>query len=548
MARIDPLQTVLDYHARTRHRLPDRYAASLGYLDWANQPDPFLLYEGAERVPLAEVAPTAEPTLDALDQAPGMAPAPDAQRVAQLLYDALAISAWKQAGGSRWALRANPSSGNLHPTEAYLLLPAIDGIAAEPALHHYSPLYHALELRRRLDPAAFAGWRDSAGPNAFFVALSSIPWREAWKYGERAFRYCQHDLGHALAALAYAAAAIGWTVRAVPAAEADLAALLGIDEERGPEFELAEILLAVGATGATQALDRDLAARLPEGPALGRARPLSDEHHEWPVVAEVAAASACASIDSNPARSQPETAVSGQPRETPALAQAVPAREVFRRRRSAVAMDARSRIDLAGFARMLARTLPGRMPFSALPPAPPGIDLLLFVHRVDGLDQGLYLLRRGTGSEAAMRAAFDPGFEWQDCATGLEGLDLLRLQRGDARELARLVSCHQEIASDGCYAVSMICPLQATLEARGAAAYRNLHWEAGAIGQVLYLEAEAAGLRATGIGCFFDDAVGEMLGTTAPHPYVPLYHFTVGGAVDDPRLQTLPPYFHLDKT
>jgi nitroreductase len=211
-------------------------------------------------------------------------------------------------------------------------------------------------------------------------------------------------------------------------------------------------------------------------------------------------------------------------------------------------MDGRSRLDLAGFARMLTRTLPGRMPLSALPPAPPGVDLLLFVHRVDGLDQGLYLLPRGTDSDASMRKAFDPAFEWKVCATGVDGLNLMRLQRGDARELARLVSCHQEIASDGCFAVSMICPLQAALEARGAAAYRNLHWEAGAIGQVLYLEAEAAGLRATGIGCFFDDAIGEMLGTAAPHPYVPLYHFTVGGAVDDPRLQTLQPYHHLQKT
>ena len=29
------------------------------------------------------------------------------------------------------------------------------------------------------------------------MALTSITWREAWKYGERAFRYCNHDVGHA---------------------------------------------------------------------------------------------------------------------------------------------------------------------------------------------------------------------------------------------------------------------------------------------------------------------------------------------------------------
>lgn len=64
------------------------------------------------------------------------------------------------------------------------------------------------------------------------------------------------------------------------------------------------------------------------------------------------------------------------------------------------------------------------------------------------------------------------------------------------------------------------------------------------VGQALYLEAEAAGVQGTGIGCYFDDAVHEALrlqGTL----YQDLYHFTVGGAVIDTRLRSLPPYAHL---
>jgi hypothetical protein len=78
----------------------------------------------------------------------------------------------------------------------------------------------------------------------------------------------------------------------------------------------------------------------------------------------------------------------------------------------------------------------------------------------------------------------------------------------------------------------------------GAWWYRHLFWEAGALGQTLYLEAEAAGLRGTGIGCYFDDEVHRLLeieGTTLQS----LYHFTVGGPVEDSRLTTLPPYAHL---
>lgn len=46
------------------------------------------------------------------------------------------------------------------------------------------------------------------------------------------------------------------------------------------------------------------------------------------------------------------------------------------------------------------------------------------------------------------------------------------------------------------------------------------------IGQLLYLEAKAAGLRSTGIGCFFDDPVHELLGLEGT-AFQDLYHFTV---------------------
>jgi nitroreductase len=84
-----------------------------------------------------------------------------------------------------------------------------------------------------------------------WIGLSSVHWREAWKYGERAFRYCQLDLGHAIAAVRYAAAALGWTVRIVyPMAHHELARLLGLDRERDfgrVEREEADLLLDVAA-------------------------------------------------------------------------------------------------------------------------------------------------------------------------------------------------------------------------------------------------------------------------------------------------------------
>ena len=74
--------------------------------------------------------------------------------------------------------------------------------------------------------------------------------------------------------------------------------------------------------------------------------------------------------------------------------------------------------------------------------------------------------------------------------------------------------------------------------------YRQLFWECGLIGQILYLEAEAAEMRGTGLGCYFDDSVHEVLGLK-DETFQSLYHFTIGKAREDQRLQTSPAYGHL---
>ena len=67
--------------------------------------------------------------------------------LSRLLEYALALSAWKRAGGTRWALRVNPSSGNLHPTEGQVLIGEIAAPGEAPGLFHYAPAEHGLERR-----------------------------------------------------------------------------------------------------------------------------------------------------------------------------------------------------------------------------------------------------------------------------------------------------------------------------------------------------------------------------------------------------------------
>jgi SagB-type dehydrogenase family enzyme len=236
------LEAVMRYHERTKHHFY-RFAAGPGRLDWANQPSPFRRYAGAALVRLPLLAPDEEPVSPAYEDLftlGAVRPVPLTLRSLSRLFEySLALSAWKQAGATRWALRANPSSGNLHPTEGYALVGGIPELGA-PGLYHYAPLEHGLE--RRADCGFI--------PNTVLVGLSSVYWREAWKYGERAWRYCQHDAGHAIGALRFAAAALGWSARVLDeVADETIEALLGLDRDadfEGAERESAELLMAIG--------------------------------------------------------------------------------------------------------------------------------------------------------------------------------------------------------------------------------------------------------------------------------------------------------------
>lgn len=534
----DPTDAILAYHQRTKHHL-HRYARSLGYLDWATQPDPFRRFPGSPRLALDRGDPPGDPPWDALFDARRPPPAPlDRAAVSTLFWRALALSAWKEAGASRWALRVNPSSGNLHPTEGYLVAPAIPGLTDAPGIHHYAPLDHALETRTRLDPLRWKALAHGLPPGGFLLGLTSISWREAWKYGERAWRYCQHDTGHALAALALAAASLGWSTRLLEApADAALATLLRIDDQTGPEAEHPELLLLVapgppGAAADGWTPDPAALAGLPPAPPPA---PLSPTHQAWDAIDQAIAAGA-----------KPGPPVPGwlrppcpPPPPAPGPDRPLTTGALVRQRRSAVAMDGRTGLPAAAFFRILARTLPGLDPPLAALPWRPAVHLVLFVHRVEGLAPGTYLLVREPGMRAALRAALAPGLEWAPVEAPVP--ELYRLRAGDARAVARTVSCHQDIAADGAFAVAMLAEFEARIRAEGAWMWRRLHWEAGAIGQMLYLESEAAGIRGTGIGCFFDDALHERLGIV-DRSFQTLYHFTAGGPVDDPRLRTGPPY------
>ncbi|MBF8301648.1 MAG: hypothetical protein HW394_2018 [Acidobacteria bacterium] len=202
---------------------------------------------------------------------------------------------------------------------------------------------------------------------------------------------------------------------------------------------------------------------------------------------------------------------------------------------------------------MLDRLRPPAPPWDAID-WPPQVHLVLFVHRVQDLVPGVYAYLRDAKVRAEWQAAMRPEFLWEPVNRAPEQpehrnlstrppehSELFLLVPIDCRRIANRLSCDQEIAGDGFFSLAMVARLEASLGERGEWFYRRLFWECGLIGQVLYLEAEAAGGRATGIGCFYDDPVHETLGLTG-HAWQSLYHFSMGVPIEDTRLTSEPGY------
>lgn len=535
----DDVDVALAYHSRTKH-YPGRYARALGYMDWDTQPDAFRHFDGAPQLslPLGEVSE--HPRYEEIFFTPRGPSTPlRRESLAQFLYDSVALSAWKEVGETRWALRVNPSSGNLHPTEVYILAGAVEGLSQKPAIYHYNPFHHSLELRAEISAEVWGPLADHLGPSAFLVGLSSIPWREVWKYGERAFRYCQHDLGHAATALCLGAACQGWDLRYLQGVSGEsLSLLMGTFLQQGPEGEEAEGLFVVSPGVVTLPpveVLTPLAEACAETTWHGEPRALSQEHHPWPVIPLVTQATRRGGLAPAAAPRPPNSSlVCG---DSP-----ISARQILRQRRSAVDMDGTTGLSATAFFQILLKLMPGlgQLPYDLFP-WNPAIHLALFVHRVQGVEPGLYLLVREPSTLSLLREHLRPDFLWTQPEGCPSSLGLWLLQPGDCRSTARSTSCGQNIASDGVFAVAMLAHFEPLIRQGGGHVWRQLHWEAGQVGQVLYLEAEASGIRGTGIGCFFDDLSHQVLGLR-DKTFQVLYHFTVGGPVEDKRLRTTPPY------
>jgi SagB-type dehydrogenase family enzyme len=339
----------------------------------------------------------------------------------------------------------------------------------------------------------------ASGSAPIVFALTSIVWREAWKYDERAYRYCLHDIGHAWQALALSARAIGCdSFAAGHFPDDEVAELCRLNMDEWP-------MLIVSLRGKSIPVrEADTGKTVWFG---GQATQLSKETIAHPLIDSIHFATKRSGSSRN---SLAEFSPIGSGEITlPSPASSTRSfREVARMRRSALDfLGGKQSMSLAELSVILAVTA---QPLSADFAGTRFIQLYLYAHRVDGLQPGVYRF-------------------WPERA------ELEQVKSGDQRVAAAGLSLGQDLAGNACVTFSMIGDLERAAHTYGDRGYRYAHFEAGAIGHRLYLAAEALGLGATGIGAFYDDEVHRHL-NLVPNQGQVVYHFAIGYPIPDPRV------------
>lgn len=283
-------------------------------------------------------------------------------------------------------------------------------------------------------------------------------------------RYCNHDVGHAIGAVAVAAGSLGWNACLLDGyGSHQVNYLLGLthDEEpssteQGPvkgvfphlELEHGDCIMAVFPFGHvnTKPLQPHLAHLREYMDSVqwkGKMNVLSRQHVNWPIIYQAAEASLKPATEFSPHSGSMQVAQSILPS---VAYEPLTLRQVVRKRRSAQDMDSQYGMLLDVFYQMLLKTLPTggagvqsepcQLPFGALP-WKAEVHLVLFVHRVVGLEQGIYILVRNFTHKEALQKVMRPEFVWEKPEGCPSNLPLYKLYQGDCRDLAARLSCHQ---------------------------------------------------------------------------------------------------------
>ena len=486
----DPIHAS-NYHEATNHS-EIRLQTSAHYLDWANKPSQFKIYKDLESVALPRNFP--RPEAEPLGVILGRSPQKKEHDfllggLAELLYFSAGLNRKYRFGSEVHYMRVASATGALYPIELYVI--AGDVVGLEAGVYHFDPLAFQLSRIRKGDFRAelAAVSNESLGAAPAIVALTSLGWKNAWKYEARSYRHWFWDGGVIAANLLAVSNSMALPTTIVQGfVDQTVNELLGLQERKE-----ATILLSPIGSGLQASRDHSLKKI---GPIPLRVQPLSEEETVYASIWDTHRASSLQNRQQIEEWTNAKLAASHIVRTSyPAVSLSPPITGASSSRklgevilqRGSTRRFARSPIALSQLSTIL-RTSTGPIPRDYLPDDEGLIEVYFIANAVEGLDPGSYFY-----------------------SSEQESLD--QLKRGELRQMSAYLSLGQPLFGDASVVFFLMTHLQYVLGALGNRGYRVAQLEGGIVAGKIYLSAYSLGLGASG-STFYDDAVTEFF---SPH-------------------------------
>jgi SagB-type dehydrogenase family enzyme len=396
-------------------------------------------------------------------------------------------------------MRAAPATGALYPIELYVVCRNLEGLQA--GVYHFCPGDFSLSRLRDGDwtPAlsSYAGSRADIAAAPASIILTSIAWRNSWKYQARSYRHWFWDGGVIAANLLATATSAGLRSSVVLGFEDDAVnRLLGLRARQ--EAAVAICPVGMSANAATVSVSRRLSDREPPPPLDPAFVPLSQGEVEYPQVWEAHEASYLhnfseviawtrpqeerASVLTTPPSdlSYPLDRTMPRPDEGPDLAKVI-------LRRGSTRRFSPEPITYEQLSNVLYHSTRGVPLDLALPGGL--LEVYLICNAVKDLPNGSYRFDRASGS-------------------------LEQLGAGEFRDMGGYLCLEQPLFTGASAVIFLMTELTDVLRLLGDRGYRAAQFEAGVVAGRMYLASYAQAMGASGT-TFYDDAVTEFFSPRA---------------------------------
>ena len=383
-----------------------------------------------------------------------------------LLHYSAGVLHRRNVNGQTLEFRAASCTGALYHVELYLVCGAIDDLRA--GVYHYDAPEETLHSLRDGDYRALLA--DAAGIEGSdaeaFIVMTSVFWRNAWRYEERAYRHAFWDSGTIAANLIGLADERGLEPRLHAGFIDDVVNhLLGVDKQR----EAATCIVALGAN-ASHAPAAEVETIVEE------TEPISKAEIEYPKIWQTHSAT---SLSHAPALRHWLEVSAGQASPESPSGPGEPLQSIIERRGSTRHFSD-APITRPQLATLLEAALqPINADFPSLS------QVFVIVNNVEGLPAGLY--------------RFDT-----------QANRLPRLKRDNFRTQAAHLALDQVAAGEAAINIYFVTNLEDVIMKLGERGYRAAQLEGGVRGGRVYLKATELALRATGL-TFYDDEVANFL-------------------------------------